>query len=382
MKSIILKILTYINRVIPKNKNYILFTSHPDMTDNSYAFYEYMISKHSDRYIFIWLVEPKFSIKDKHTLKKTKIISKKSILGFYYYCRAKYLFFTHNNYASLPTVKSQIGVNLWHGMPLKKIGHLDNKPYYPKTNFTISTSPIFQKIMSDAFHQPLNSVLITGQPRNQYLLNKDKHILKLLNINKNKYKKIIAWLPTYRTSSHGEIRNDGTTFDLLPLVSKSQLKKFDKFLSLNNIFCFIKLHPVDIISKDDFDTYTNIQVLDNSDFNIREIQLYSFLANIDALITDYSSVYIDYMLTKNPIGFVIPDIDSYKKNRGFSFENALEKLPGDIIKTYTEFENFIENIVNNNSVTYMDNGLFEFYHSIESNFSEKIYNIVFKGDKT
>lgn len=379
MTKVILSLFTLINYIIPKKGNYILFTSYPDLSDNSYAMYEYMLKYHSDHNTFIWLVEPNFYPENTLDLKNTKIISKKSFLGFYYYCRSKYIFFTHGLYNGIKTPTSQVVVNLWHGMPLKNIGYLDNKPEFPEASFTIATSSIFQKIMSKAFKQPLENILIVGQPRNQYLLNTNIETLKSFGVDKQAYKKVIAWLPTYRKSHTGDVRSDGVVQELLPLVNKNELMSLDRYFNEKEIFCFIKLHPMDTLSKKDFDTYTNIVVLTNEDFHARSIQLYSFLSNTDALITDYSSIYIDYMLTKKPIGFIIPDIESYASSRGFVFDNVLEKLPGQIIKDFADIEVFIEELeTSEKKVSYLENGLFELYHSINNNFSENIYTKIFE----
>jgi len=383
MKKVIIQLLTLINQVVPKRENYILFTSYPDMSDNSYAFYEYMLKGYADNRLYIWLVEPNFTIKNIESLQHTKIISKKSILGFYYYCRSKYIFYTHGLYNDIGNSKNQIVVNLWHGMPLKNIGYLDNKLEFPEANFTIATSPVFQRIMSKAFKQPLEQVLVCGQPRNQYLLTKDINILKKFGLGENSYKNVIAWLPTYRKSNFGDVRNDGITQDLLPLVNKNELKILDSYFGEKKIFCFIKLHPMDTLTKKDFDSYINIRVLTNQDFNSLDVQLYSFLANTDALLTDYSSVYIDYMLTKKPIGFIIPDIKEYSNTRGFAFDNVLKRLPGTIIQDFSEIKLFIESLESNEKeVGYLKDGLFEFYHSVDNNFSKNIYDVIFKsGDR-
>jgi CDP-glycerol glycerophosphotransferase (TagB/SpsB family) len=380
MKIIILKLLTVINYLIPKKNNYIIFTSYPDLSDNSYALYEYMLKNYSNYYSFIWLVEPNICTNIKK-LNSTKIVSKKSLLAFYYYCRSKYIFFTHGLYNGIKNPSSQIVVNLWHGMPLKNIGYLDNKTELLDANLTIATSSSFQQIMSKALKIPLDKVLISGQPRNQYLLDATIDTLKSFGINKQDYKQVIAWLPTYRKSHIGDIRTDGIVQELLPLVNKNELITLDSSLKEKKIYCFIKLHPMDTLSKKDFDTYTNIKVLTNEDFYNRSIQLYSFLSHTDALLTDYSSVYIDYMLTKKPMGFVIPDIEYYANNRGFVFDNVLEYLPGKIIQSFSQIELFIEELdVCRSKVSYLENGLYEFYHSVDNNFSNNLYKEIFKNE--
>lgn len=378
MKTTIQKILTFLNMIIPKKNNIILFTSYPDMSDNSYAMYEYMLHSHSHNNIFVWLVEADFDIDSIAKQENTKIISKKSFIGLYYFFRAKYIFYTHGLYNGIKSPSSQIVVNLWHGMPLKNIGYLDNKSEFPESNFTIATSKTFQKLMSDAFCQPLDRVLISGQPRNQYLLDNSADILKKFNIDKHAYKKVIAWLPTYRKSTFGDIRNDGETQELLPLLNKHELITINKAFQEKNIFCIIKLHPMDTLTKKDFTSYSNIKVISNEDLVSNSTQLYSLLANTHALITDYSSVYIDYMLTKKPIAFVIPDLESYNNSRGFTIDNVVEHLPGTIIQKKTELENFIHDLAEDKiSASYIDDGLFEFYHSVDNHFSENIYNVVF-----
>ena len=55
--------------------------------------------------------------------------------------------------------------------------------------------------------------------------------------------------------------------------------------------------------------------------------MYVLLRNADALITDYSSAYFDYMLLNRPIAFTVEDIEEYRKKRGFVFDNPFEYMP-------------------------------------------------------
>ena len=62
------------------------------------------------------------------------------------------------------------------------------------------------------------------------------------------------------------------------------------------------------------------------------------LGSSDALITDYSSVYFDYLLLDKPIGFTVDDMELYIKDRGFIFNNPEEYMPG---KRYIMNMNFM-----------------------------------------
>ena len=73
---------------------------------------------------------------------------------------------------------------------------------------------------------------------------------------------------------------------------------------------------------------TCVQFIQESDLEMAGIQLYELLGQTDALMTDYSSVAVDYMLCDKPIAFLLEDYEAYRKNRGFVFEDPLQYMPG------------------------------------------------------
>ena len=72
------------------------------------------------------------------------------------------------------------------------------------------------------------------------------------------------------------------------------------------------------------------------------MQLYELVACADALVTDYSSIYFDYLLLDRPIGFTCDDIDAYGGSRGFVVEDPFALMPGMKLKTYADFRAFAE----------------------------------------
>ena len=76
----------------------------------------------------------------------------------------------------------------------------------------------------------------------------------------------------------------------------------------------------------------------------RNININQLLGYADALISDYSSAAIDYMLLDRPIAFAIPDLDAYKSSRKLHFDNLDEWLPGIQITTESQFCDFINEI--------------------------------------
>jgi len=352
LRRFIIKLLAAINSILRKNKNKVCFVSFPDFSDNCMSVFDYMVSKKLMQYEIVWLVNNLYVPEDIVELQKQfkiKVIKQKSLLGILNYMTSKYIFYTHGAFNGVECLDKQIVVNLWHGMPLKNIGYLDNATKEEVAHFTyaLATSEEFEDVIAKAFGVDKDKVLVTGLPRNDRM-NKFRNLLYKLGIDGEQYNKKILWMPTYRKSKMGDKREDGNCKDSqLPLLSKDELVDLNKYLVENENLLIIKLHPMDTLKKIDFDKLTNIKIVINNDFkNIGE-QLYSLFQEVDALITDYSSVYFDFMLLNKPIGFVMDDIGEYSSSRGFVFEDIYDWIPGPIIKDVSQLHTFIEHINDN-----------------------------------
>ena len=76
--------------------------------------------------------------------------------------------------------------------------------------------------------------------------------------------------------------------------------------------------------------------------------LYPLVGRADALLTDYSSVYIDYLLLDRPIGFVTDDWDAYRNSRGFVFDDPRAVMPGPFLTDYAELTTFLSDVASGN----------------------------------
>lgn len=348
------KLISVIDRFFPK-KNIILFNSFPDVSDNSLALYLYLISERSDitdKYRLMWAVS------DNPELMKRKlfelnphydhmVFKKKSLSGYSYFFKAKYLITTHGYFGGISNIKSQTHINLWHGMPLKTIGkgmsQQSSTGFGIDTDYTVATSPKFKELMAFSFDIKYDQVLVTGLPRNDMLFEKGLGLNKLRL--ENSYSKVIIWMPTYRKSVVGDIRSDGNAdgFGLKEML-------FDNFDALNgilkdlNYLLIIKPHPMDELGKRDLPSSKNILPINDKILNEYNIVLYYLLADSDVLITDYSSVFVDYLLTGKPIAFACGDLNEYKNTRGFFFENLQDYMPGEMLSNREEFLDYIKNL--------------------------------------
>lgn len=285
-----------------------------------------------------------------------------SFMGIWYYFRAKYVFCSHGLNGFIKLHQHNKIVNMWHGMPLKCIGCMDPQSggvNPTKADYLVATSPSFQSLMSKSFNNmSLNRVLLVGQPRNDMMF-EPTDFFENMNIIRSEYRYVGIWLPTYKQSAIGDVRRDGMFNDEgISFISFDQLKSLNDELQKNNDLLIVKLHPMDILQQKQMPKYSNLIILKQKEFSS---QLYPFLGSCDYLLTDYSSVWIDYDIMSKPIGFVMNDIVEYANSRGLTFKNLDELLPGPILDNFDKLIEFCSDPYRFNFVradtfnTYRDN---------------------------
>ena len=347
---VLLLLIRLINYLFPKDKCKILFDSFPDYSDNARALSDYIISEHKyDDYRIYWAVKSIPLILNTDRINFFTKEGKKGELQYIYHTMtAKYLFSTEGSFF-FANPHTQKFICLWHGTPLKKIARLQNpnKIYFLyNCRCFISPSTFYQGIIANCFGHKKNEVIITGYPRND-LLFKPSNILGLLNIKKDEDIKLILYMPTFRQPLGGGYSDTSKNVfedDFIRLSDKENILMWNTFFYKHNILFIIKPHPSDN-NQIRSTSISNIIVLNNIDFAERDVQLYSLLYYTDALITDFSSVFCDYMLLNRPIGFLITDLQEYEKGRGFVFDNPIDYMPGVIIQSKDEFIDFCTRVV-------------------------------------
>lgn len=355
---ILKKMVKVINYIIPK-KNIISFSSIPDYSDNSQAIFNYIIKNRtdiSDKYDYVWHIndfQKKGLIKniiDKEDSNiNIKILKKGSLKSVWSFFRSKYIFSTHGMYNGITCFKKQNQIMLWHGMPLKTIGYMnkdDRKYGAPKGSYFSINGEIFKSIFEKSFLCEREKIHINGQPRNDYLLSRDideKKINNLFGYDFRKYKNII-FMPTYRKGNDGKGHIDSDIDDKkLFSISRDEWKEIDDILCKLDKKLIVKPHPLEsLMNLNYLNDCKNIALINDYEILKNNLQLYQILSISDGLITDYSSVFIDYLLINKPIYFYISDFEQYKERRGFVFENVLENLPGCLCKNINDLIKCIE----------------------------------------
>ena len=124
-----------------------------------------------------------------------------------------------------------------------------------------------------------------------------------------------------------------------------KINEISSFLRNRSILLIIKWHPADVRQSIPMQT-ENIISVRNKDIEDVGGQVYHLLNKADALITDYSGVFCDYLLLNRPIAFDLTDFKSYSENRGMIFENPLDYMPGYKLYNEADFKSFCTEISN------------------------------------
>lgn len=355
----------YAERYAEKNKekplqDILVFRSGPrkyvegsDFADNARVLFDYMLeSGYNKKYQLVWMVKEPEKYEEYAKIANVKFVSydwessEDSELNDtyqYYMYFAKGFFFTVDHYWLRNYREGQLRVNLWHGCGFKD-RKTKNGPTGQNYDYMLVISPLYAKIHAKEFGCELSQMLITGLPKQDLLFSEKPYMLEqLLGIKKTSKK--IFWLPTFRMAAEGlEQLNeyDKKTQTGLPIIcTEKMMSELDQYLKQMDLFLLIKLHPVQdnsiILHKD----YDNIKVMDNKDLAALDIQINILLREADALISDYSSVAVDYMLLDRPIAFTLDDVEEYRSSRGFVFDNLIDNLPGKEIYSMEDFLLFI-----------------------------------------
>ncbi len=313
---IILKILfnillSILSAVIPKSKKYVVVGGWygKRYADNSRYMYEYLCSHKKELGIsnVFWYTRSE-RIRDDLLNQGKEVLFGYSIKSIYWHLRSKVHIIDQNPRDILGFLSvGCIRINLWHGTPLKRFGYLEDKQTdaYKKPNickrfanggfwndsYVVATSDYAAKLIGKAMNVPMNKMLIASYPRT----------IKLYHENLKTESYTAFYLPTFRDNKE--------TNPILEL----DLQEIDRHLEEKNIRLIVKPHFADLANWSVTQDLNNINILDASE------DVYDWLDKVDLLITDYSSVYYDFLLTRKPVLFFVYDLEYYeKKDRGFA----------------------------------------------------------------
>jgi len=410
-KYCIVPLIELLDRLIPAKTDYWAFSVHHlhdgIFIENQRAVYEYIIKNNKDIKPIIFTREvnniKNFEIEDIST-----VISKiKSIKGLMLFIRCKIIFVTHSismDYSirwpngTFTIIKINLKkhkiINLWHGIPIKKLLSLSNpviKEHTDRVRYRrkekrmyaglISSSLIDSYSMATMFYPiQYSNIWITGLPRTDFLsrnindlplhLQKENRFLEKLKGNK----RLVVYAPTYRQT---KIVEDASYYQF----TDSEIMLFKEVLKKNNAMLGIRLHYFnnDIKNCNILSYIDNETIYDIGQNKIDEIS--PIIRNLDLLITDYSSVYIDALFLNKPVIGFIYDFNNYREKEDGLLYNYAYAFPGPCVFNACDLAKAIDHELSSNAQTMSEryqiarNIFFDFFDDANS---ERVVNRVRK----
>lgn len=291
---------------------------------------------------------------------------------------AKYLF----SNASLPIyfVKrpEQVYLQTWHGTPLKTLGKKMRlgieSMYNVQHNFLqadyITQPNEFTKdvIMNDYNLEELytGNVVMAGYPRNKIFMQPEKAQALRTELGLDG-KTVYAYMPTWRGTSNHDIEVSTYSDQVNEIFSQ-----LDKKLNDNQVF-YVNFHPI-LKGAIKLDKFKHIKSFPTT------VDGYTFLNCVDGLITDYSSVFFDFSLTKKPIMLFMYDYDEYLNDRGLCLD--VKELP---FRQVFDTESFCDSLASEDFLNdrYDDTEYFKTFFKYDSvDITKKLLALAIDGDKS
>jgi len=295
--------------------------------DNSRYLFEKFLEAYRGEFEILWVSRTEDVLHDTNIDGKMRshmayLYSPKGILSL---LRARTIFFSWGS-SDLPGTdfsRRTCVIQLWHGIPIKRFGvcaKTSDKDQigsaareYRKFTYWTCSSMIERNSIALCTGIPIDDVKITGYPRNDYLI-EHKNLRDSEKLTRYPFLKklVILYAPTYRS-------NCAVEFFPFDDFNKEQL---ETFLVRNDACLLLRAHHVDDVQPRngaaDFRSFDSDRVIILNRDSVRDVQ--DILPYVDILISDYSGIWVDFLLLDRPMVFVPYDLASYEKNDGLLYD--------------------------------------------------------------
>ena len=334
--------------LIPRNKRNWVFGSGVGMSFSDNAKYLFLYCSSKKEINSYWITKNKALVESLRN-DGLKAYYKYSLMGVWLSISSKvYIYDSRTSCINHWTSGGAFKVSLWHGSPLKNIDrditvknnafYLGNHTFGLKRYFVrmimpewfvvadlmIATSEKVKGYFNSAFG--CEKIEVTGYPRNDIITNPNLYAKHLVF-----EQKIIESITTKKTILYAPTFRDTNRFDRKTPI---EWERLNDLLKKNDTTFLIKLHRHDY-SMAMREKCSHIRVLDN------ESDMYPLFSKVDLLITDYSSIFFDFLLTDKPVLFYPYDIDDYLTKDRSMYDKYDSVTPGH--KAY-DFKGFYEKL--------------------------------------
>ena len=343
IKSITSPILSFINKIFPKNdKIILLYSANKGIAFCNITLRKFLLENGYEKKYKIYCGIEK--MKYAEDIPQVTFIS--GIRSIFVFWRAGHVFYSAGQIPIKPS-KDQCVIHMQHGnADIKRMGNISHIGNGDEFFFTymIVPSDFYVKIDADAYCCNESNIAVAGDPMCDELLTAPRNLYDF-----SKYDKMLLWVPTFRQSEEMGY-NDSNMETLVPMFKDEEYYELNERLTEYNIHLIVKLHPVQKAPKGTRRHFSHLSVYSHQEFSDTKYDMYTLMAQSDGLIGDYSSASMQYLLLDRPMAFVVPDIEDYGRTRGFVFEHPEDYMGGHIIKTKEQFYAFLDDFATGKDV--------------------------------
>lgn len=321
--------------IFPIDEYCIVLESEGDFTDNIRAFYEYMIKNpNAGKYKIIWMVHNPAQYQAPNNVKfVSRFGAKIHIKADYYTARCKYYIVSHYNWRK-KWRKNQYVIHTTHSVAQLKAGNHKTKKEF---DYILCCSKYGASVKKHNWIIDDEQILYLGMPRLDLLFTKDDRIKRI--VKGYQHKKIILAMETFKQAKAWKDSDNVDSYAINVVESIEDMETLNDFLGVHDCILIVKIHHLQDLSFLENTKFGNIIYLQDDDLLRADIQVNQLLTYADILLTDYSSVFYDYLLLDRPIGFLIGDMEYY--SRGFLMSDPFIEMPGEKISSFKGLQVFI-----------------------------------------
>ena len=268
-----------------------------------------------------------------------RCLHKNSVRALLAYVTARYVFFTHGLYGSPKPSPHKTLVNLWHGDGPKRSKRYANI----RSSYVVAGTQLWGGQRPAYFGVAADGVLVTGNPRvDQFSRPPGEDTMRALGLDPER--PLVLWMPTFRRTDYrgnrlGAVWNRTDAHELSRSVSvRELLGQVGQVAARLGVALAVKPHPLDA---DQYSTM-GLSVIRGDDLRRAHTTVYQLLGRTHGLITDYSSVWTDYLVMDRPVGFHCPDLAEYEAAPGLNVDDYRDLIPGPLLHTVDDFERFFQ----------------------------------------
>ena len=244
---------------------------------------------------------------------RVRIVAKAGVSTFMLFIRAEVVAYTHGLYDSPRPVGRRLHVNLWHGTGPKWNANANFAQRIGAQAHSAS-SPLWGVEAVHALSMAEDTRLVPGNVRQDVMTAaKDRSVLVDLDLDPTR--PLVLWMPTFRTSAGAGLvgLTEGRTFTA-GAEEEDLAASFARRAAEHGVQLVAKPHRHDA----DRLSELGVRVLSTEDVLAAGLTLYQLIGLADAMISDYSSVWVDFLALDRPVVLHCPDIADYERARGLN----------------------------------------------------------------